>query len=125
MSALLAGLPSIPEKRYFEIGEVSRICGVKAHVLRYWEQEFPQLRPTRRRKRRYYQRPDVELVRQIRVLLHEQGYTIKGARERIERQQSARASPAPAPAPQPVAGEADEERRRVMRDIEAALELLK
>lgn len=121
MSALLAGLPTIPEKRYFEIGEVSRICGVKAHVLRYWEQEFPQLRPTRRRKRRYYQRPDVELVRQIRVLLHEQGYTIKGARERIEQQQSA-----PAPAPQPAAeSEAAEERRRVMRDIEAALEFLK
>jgi len=118
MSALLAGLPSIPDKRYFEIGEVSRICGVRAHVLRYWEQEFPQLRPTRRRKRRYYQRPDVELVRQIRVLLHEQGYTIKGARECIERQQSARANPA-------ADGEAAEERRRVIRDIEAALEFLK
>src|SRR5919197_4813828 len=74
-------LPTIPGKRYFTIGEVSDLCGVKPHVLRYWEQEFPQLRPTKRRgNRRYYQRQDVILVRQIRSLLYEQGFTIGGAR---------------------------------------------
>jgi DNA-binding transcriptional MerR regulator len=74
-------LPPIPGKRYFTIGEVSELCGVKPHVLRYWEQEFPQLNPVKRRgNRRYYQRHDVLMVRQIRSLLYEQGFTIGGAR---------------------------------------------
>ena len=74
-------LPTIPGKRYFTIGEVSELCGVKSHVLRYWEQEFPQLKPVKRRgNRRYYQRHDVILIRQIRSLLYDQGYTIGGAR---------------------------------------------
>ena len=78
-------LPAIPGKRYFTIGEVSELCGVKPHVLRYWEQEFPQLKPVKRRgNRRYYQRQDVLLIRQIRSLLYEQGYTIGGARLRLE-----------------------------------------
>lgn len=73
--------PPIPGKRYFTIGEVSELCGVKPHVLRYWEQEFPQLNPSKRRgNRRYYQRHDVLLVRQIRSLLYDQGFTIGGAR---------------------------------------------
>ena len=74
-------LPPIPGKRYFTIGEVSDLCDVKPHVLRYWEQEFPQLKPVKRRgNRRYYQRQDVIMIRQIRSLLYEQGYTIGGAR---------------------------------------------
>jgi len=78
-------LPQIPAKRYFTIGEVSELCAVKPHVLRYWEQEFPQLKPVKRRgNRRYYQRHDVLMVRQIRSLLHEQGFTILGARQRLE-----------------------------------------
>ena len=77
-------LPPIPAKRYFTIGEVSELCGVKPHVLRYWEQEFPQLKPVKRRgNRRYYQRHDVLLIRQIRALLYEQGFTIGGARQRL------------------------------------------
>ena len=74
-------LPTIPGKRYFTIGEVSELCAVKPHVLRYWEQEFPSLSPVKRRgNRRYYQRGDVILIRQIKSLLYEQGYTIGGAR---------------------------------------------
>lgn len=76
-----AQLPEIPSKRYFTIGEVSDLCDVKPHVLRYWEQEFPQLKPVKRRgNRRYYQRQDVMIIRNIRSLLYEQGYTIGGAR---------------------------------------------
>lgn len=78
-------LPVIPGKRYFTIGEVSELCAVKPHVLRYWEQEFPQLKPVKRRgNRRYYQRQDVLLIRQIRALLYDEGFTINGARQRIE-----------------------------------------
>ena len=77
-------LPAIPSKRYFTIGEVSELCGVKPHVLRYWEQEFPTLSPVKRRgNRRYYQRHDVVLIREIRSLLYEQGYTIGGARQKL------------------------------------------
>ena len=77
-------LPAIPGKRYFTIGEVSELCGVKPHVLRYWEQEFPQLKPVKRRgNRRYYQRHDVIMIRQIRSLLYEEGFTIGGARQRL------------------------------------------
>jgi DNA-binding transcriptional MerR regulator len=76
-----AQLPAIPAKRYFTIGEVSELCAVKPHVLRYWEQEFPQLKPVKRRgNRRYYQRQDVLTIRQIRSLLYDQGFTIGGAR---------------------------------------------
>jgi len=77
-------LPAIPGKRYFTIGEVSELCDVKPHVLRYWEQEFPTLSPVKRRgNRRYYQRQDVILIRQIRSLLYDQGFTIGGARQRM------------------------------------------
>ncbi|PID43086.1 MAG: MerR family transcriptional regulator [Proteobacteria bacterium] len=77
-------LPPIPGKRYFTIGEVSDLCSVKAHVLRYWEQEFPQLAPVKRRgNRRYYQQQDVLTIRQIRSLLYEQGYTIGGAKQKL------------------------------------------
>ncbi|MDP2902380.1 MAG: MerR family transcriptional regulator [Methylovulum sp.] len=82
-------LPVIPEKRYFTIGEVSELCGVKPHVLRYWEQEFTELNPVKRRgNRRYYQRHDVLMIRQIRSLLYEQGYTIGGARAYLVRDDS-------------------------------------
>ncbi len=78
-------LPPIPGKRYFTIGEVSQLCEVKPHVLRYWEQEFPQLKPVKRRgNRRYYQRQDVIVIRQIRGLLYDQGFTIGGARQRLQ-----------------------------------------
>jgi DNA-binding transcriptional MerR regulator len=78
-------LPPIPGKRYFTIGETSELCGVKSHVLRYWEQEFPMLKPMKRRgNRRYYQRKDVLLVRHIRSLLYEHGYTIGGARQKLQ-----------------------------------------
>ncbi|MBE2260368.1 MAG: MerR family transcriptional regulator [Candidatus Accumulibacter sp.] len=77
-------LPAIPAKRYFTIGEVSELCGVKPHVLRYWEQEFSQLKPVKRRgNRRYYQHHEVLLVRRIRELLYSQGFTISGARNRL------------------------------------------
>ena len=80
-----AVLPPIPAKRYFTIGEVSELCGVKPHVLRYWEQEFTQLKPVKRRgNRRYYQHHEVLLIRRIRDLLYEQGFTINGARHRLE-----------------------------------------
>jgi DNA-binding transcriptional MerR regulator len=83
----MQALPEIPRKRYFAIGEVSELCGVKAHVLRYWEQEFTQLKPVKRRgNRRYYQLDDVLMVRKIRSLLYEQGFTIGGARLRLREQ---------------------------------------
>ncbi len=82
---LLAPLPPIPAKRYFTIGEVSELCGVKPHVLRYWEQEFTQLKPVKRRgNRRYYQHHEVLLIRRIRELLYEQGFTISGARNKLD-----------------------------------------
>lgn len=80
-------LPPIPAKRYFTIGEVSELCGVKPHVLRYWEQEFAQLKPVKRRgNRRYYQHHEVLLIRRIRELLYEQGFTINGARNKLNNQ---------------------------------------
>ncbi|MBI1395810.1 MAG: MerR family transcriptional regulator [Betaproteobacteria bacterium] len=79
-----SSLPPIPAKRYFTIGEVSELCGVKPHVLRYWEQEFTQLKPVKRRgNRRYYQHHEVLLIRRIRELLYEEGFTISGARHRL------------------------------------------
>lgn len=87
-------LPVIPGKRYFTIGEVSELCGVKPHVLRYWEQEFTQLKPVKRRgNRRYYQRHDVVLIREIRGLLYEQGFTIGGARQRLENETKSEVTP--------------------------------
>lgn len=81
----ISQLPLIPAKRYFTIGEVSELCGVKPHVLRYWEQEFGQLKPVKRRgNRRYYQHHEVLLIRRIRELLYEQGFTINGARHRLD-----------------------------------------
>ena len=97
-----ADLPPIPAKRYFTIGEVSDLCAVKPHVLRYWEQEFTQLKPVKRRgNRRYYQHHEVLLIRRIRELLYEQGFTINGARHRLE-SRACRATgrrPRPTPAP--------------------------
>ena len=97
-----AELPPIPAKRYFTIGEVSELCGVKPHVLRYWEQEFTQLKPVKRRgNRRYYQHHEVLLIRRIRELLYEEGFTISGARNRLEnaRLDTARAEPDEKPEP--------------------------
>ena len=83
--SLNSSLPLIPAKRYFTIGEVSELCGVKPHVLRYWEQEFTQLKPLKRRgNRRYYQHHEVLLIRRIRELLYEHGFTINGARNRLD-----------------------------------------
>ena len=101
-------LPPIPAKRYFTIGEVSELCGVKPHVLRYWEQEFTQLKPVKRRgNRRYYQHHEVLLIRRIRELLYEEGFTISGARNRLDNaatgdghDSGARAARPPAGAPQ-------------------------
>ena len=84
MSENITQLPAIPTKRYFTISEASNLCEVEAHVLRYWEQEFTQLKPIKRRgNRRYYQRHDVLLIRQIKELLYESGYTIKGAKQKL------------------------------------------
>ncbi|MCC6072107.1 MerR family transcriptional regulator [Massilia sp. GCM10020059] len=89
----LVALPPIPAKRYFTIGEVSELCGVKPHVLRYWEQEFTQLKPVKRRgNRRYYQHHEVLLIRRIRELLYEQGFTISGARNKLDSRASEAAS---------------------------------
>ena len=118
-------LPAIPGKRYFTIGEVSELCGVKPHVLRYWEQEFPQLKPVKRRgNRRYYQRQDVLVIRQIRGLLYEQGFTINGARHRLESEASepraaARAERTATMAPP------SEEPASLRAELEAIRELLK
>ena len=90
-------LPPIPGKRYFTIGEVSELCAVKPHVLRYWEQEFPSLKPVKRRgNRRYYQRHDVMMIRQIRSLLYEQGFTIGGARQQLANDGAAKQQVKPA-----------------------------
>jgi DNA-binding transcriptional MerR regulator len=101
-------LPPIPAKRYFTIGEVSELCGVKPHVLRYWEQEFTQLKPVKRRgNRRYYQHHEVLLVRRIRELLYQEGFTISGARNRLEetsgKVEAHDLEPAPADLPLPLA----------------------
>ena len=98
-------LPSIPAKRYFTIGEVSDLCGVKPYVLRYWEQEFTQLKPMKRRgNRRYYQHHEVLLIRRIRDLLYEQGFTISGARNRLTEAGPGRGQPEPQT---PLSGAAD------------------
>ena len=98
----LIELPPIPAKRYFTIGEVSELCGVKPHVLRYWEQEFTQLKPVKRRgNRRYYQHHEVLLIRRIRELLYEQGFTISGARNKLGSRLAEHGEFADEPAPPP------------------------
>ena len=103
-------LPQIPGKRYFTIGEVSELCAVKPHVLRYWEQEFPQLRPIKRRgNRRYYQRHEVEFIREIRRLLYLDGYTISGARNQLQNPVAkGEIDPAPRPTQEDYCGIIDE-----------------
>ncbi|NTV96395.1 MAG: MerR family transcriptional regulator [Thiobacillus sp.] len=122
-------LPPIPTKRYFTIGEVSELCAVKPHVLRYWEQEFSQLKPVKRRgNRRYYQHHEVMLIRRIRSLLYEQGFTITGARNRLIQDGPTEPAPVPvaaAPATEPaVAGEAVD-LAVIKQEIAAILDLLK
>ena len=120
----LTALPPIPAKRYFTIGEVSELCGVKPHVLRYWEQEFTQLKPVKRRgNRRYYQHHEVLLIRRIRELLYEQGFTISGARNRLDGRNGAAEIGAVLPAPVDTVPAIDGERLRTeLLDI---LDLLK
>ena len=118
-------LPPIPAKRYFTIGEVSELCGVKPHVLRYWEQEFNQLKPVKRRgNRRYYQHHEVLLVRRIRELLYNQGFTISGARNRLdevggltESELSSASLPEPEPTENPMI--------RVRAELNEIIELLR
>lgn len=109
-------LPPIPTKRYFTIGEVSELCAVKPHVLRYWEQEFAQLRPLKRRgNRRYYQRHDVLLIRQIRSLLYEHGFTIGGAKQQLLDD--------PAPADKPPSSR-QQKARELLVELEGILKIL-
>jgi DNA-binding transcriptional MerR regulator len=111
-------LPPIPAKRYFTIGEVSELCGVKPHVLRYWEQEFTQLKPVKRRgNRRYYQHHEVLLIRRIRELLYDQGFTISGARNRLD---ELVAEPAKTPR-----AHADPNLHAVRKEIQSVLEMLR
>lgn len=118
-------LPEIPRKRYFAIGEVSELCAVKPHVLRYWEQEFPQLRPVKRRgNRRYYQQEDVAIVRRIRNLLYEEGFTITGARQRLKELVRGETPANDAFAASPSPARTAEVRRRALRDIRTELERL-
>ena len=124
-------LPPIPAKRYFTIGEVSELCGVKPHVLRYWEQEFTQLKPVKRRgNRRYYQHHEVLLIRRIRELLYEEGFTISGARNRLDnaatgddRHHEARAARVPAAGAAAAAGGAADVSalKRELRELLEAL----
>jgi DNA-binding transcriptional MerR regulator len=110
-------LPAIPEKRYFTIGEAATLCGVKPHVLRYWEQEFLQLKPSKRRgNRRYYQYKDVLVVRQIRKLLYEDGYTIEGARGQLAGSHTMQTAPAI---------QNDESLQKLIADLENVLHNLK
>jgi DNA-binding transcriptional MerR regulator len=120
-------LPPIPAKRYFTIGEVSDLCAVKPHVLRYWEQEFTQLKPVKRRgNRRYYQHHEVLLIRRIRDLLYEQGFTINGARHRLETE-TLDAAPEPGdggmpgPAVRPATALSPDQLRQVIEEIRQLL----
>ena len=117
-------LPPIPAKRYFTIGEVSELCGVKPHVLRYWEQEFTQLKPVKRRgNRRYYQHHEVLLIRRIRDLLYDQGFTISGARNRLDEIVAEPAKAPPPPPPAPVAANANLSSLR--REIRGVIDFLR
>jgi DNA-binding transcriptional MerR regulator len=120
-------LPPIPAKRYFTIGEVSELCGVKPHVLRYWEQEFTQLKPVKRRgNRRYYQHHEVLLIRRIRELLYEQGFTISGARNRLDEYYSGRGTQKGAAAQPSTSwiGEEPLDRAKIRAELEAILAFL-
>jgi DNA-binding transcriptional MerR regulator len=119
LSSTKLNLPAIPAKRYFTIGEVSELCGVKPHVLRYWEQEFTQLKPVKRRgNRRYYQHHEVLLIRRIRQLLYEEGFTISGARHRLDQ--------APEPAAKASAAGGSQAHAAMLRaEIEGVLESLR
>ena len=123
-------LPPIPAKRYFTIGEVGDLCGVKPHVLRYWEQEFTQLKPVKRRgNRRYYQHHEVLLIRRIRELLYEQGFTINGARNRLDEAivDAAKSSDASDPSVTPAApsGAASFNFAGLRRDLQIVADLLR
>jgi DNA-binding transcriptional MerR regulator len=120
-----AELPPIPAKRYFTIGEVSELCGVKPHVLRYWEQEFTQLKPVKRRgNRRYYQHHEVLLIRRIRELLYEEGFTISGARNRLDSSLAHEEKPeAPQRTPRAVPG-AGVDVAAIKRELRAVLDQL-
>ena len=123
-------LPPIPDKRYFTIGEASDLCAVKTHVLRYWEQEFSQLKPIKRRgNRRYYQAKDIELVRRIRALLYAQGYTISGAKRELTHPSSAApqvtATVAEKPAETTTSTQAIEFVTRLREGLESLLEDIK
>ena len=119
-------LPAIPAKRYFTIGEVSDLCGVKPYVLRYWEQEFTQLKPMKRRgNRRYYQHHEVLLIRRIRDLLYEQGFTINGARHRLESEAAEPRAAARAERSATVIPAVDSEPAALRAELEAIRDLLK
>ncbi|MCC7549506.1 MAG: MerR family transcriptional regulator [Burkholderiales bacterium] len=119
-SSAKPNLPPIPAKRYFTIGEVSELCGVKPHVLRYWEQEFTQLKPVKRRgNRRYYQHHEVLLVRRIRQLLYEEGFTISGARHRLDQ------GPSSAQPESPPASDSRADLAGLRGEIEAILGILR
>ena len=124
--AAKVSLPPIPAKRYFTIGEVSELCGVKPHVLRYWEQEFTQLKPVKRRgNRRYYQHHEVLLIRRIRELLYEQGFTISGARNRLDetmRERGSGSSSSKAADVQMAPGPAD--LQRIRRELTSVIDYL-
>jgi DNA-binding transcriptional MerR regulator len=120
-------LPPIPAKRYFTIGEVSELCGVKPHVLRYWEQEFTQLKPVKRRgNRRYYQHHEVLLIRRIRELLYDQGFTISGARNQLDELSNDGVRHAKVRVPAPAVTAADVVNSgSVRKEIQTVLELLR
>ena len=119
-----AELPPIPAKRYFTIGEVSELCGVKPHVLRYWEQEFTQLKPVKRRgNRRYYQHHEVLLIRRIRELLYEEGFTISGARNRLDSSSPHEEKAEPAPRSARAAG-GNVDLGAIKRELRAVLDQL-
>ena len=119
-------LPPIPAKRYFTIGEVSDLCGVKPHVLRYWEQEFTQLKPVKRRgNRRYYQHHEVLLIRRIRDLLYEQGFTINGARNRLDENIPAVAGKAAGAVALATAAAGNSDTASIRQDLLALAELLR
>jgi DNA-binding transcriptional MerR regulator len=121
-----AELPPIPAKRYFTIGEVSELCGVKPHVLRYWEQEFTQLKPVKRRgNRRYYQHHEVLLIRRIRELLYEEGFTISGARNRLDHSLTGEDKPEPTPRAARAAAAGGADLSALKRELREVLEALR